>query len=68
MDSRDHETWNDRRHQQGSANDFCASRDDVAPLFVAEAYVRGKSKRVNLEDLRGHYVALVFYSSDFTFV
>jgi hypothetical protein len=68
MASRDAETFNNRHINQELDKDFCASRDDIAPLFVAEAYIRGQSKRVNLEDLRGHYVALVFYSSDFTFV
>jgi len=47
---------------------FCASRDDNAPDFQAEAIVHGQLRTVSLSEYRGHYVLLFFYSSDFTFV
>ncbi|MDQ0339711.1 type VI protein secretion system component Hcp [Caldalkalibacillus uzonensis] len=47
---------------------FCASRDDMAPLFTAEAYVNEQIQTVRLEDLRGSWTVLFFYASDFTFV
>lgn len=47
---------------------FCATRDDLAPLFIAEAVIDRKIKKVNLEDYKGKWVILFFYPSDFTFV
>lgn len=47
---------------------FCATRDDYAPIFAAEAFVDGKIKEVKLEDYRGKWAVLFFYASDFTFV
>lgn len=47
---------------------FCASRDDLAPIFSAEAYVNGHIQTFNLEDFRGKWVILFFFASDFTFV
>lgn len=46
----------------------CASRDDLAPIFCAEALVHGKVKEVCLEEYKGQWLILFFYSSDFTFV
>ncbi|OFW80231.1 MAG: hypothetical protein A2201_02700 [Alicyclobacillus sp. RIFOXYA1_FULL_53_8] len=51
-----------------SAQPNCASRDDLAPSFCAEALVHGKVKEVCLEDYKGQWLVLFFYSSDFTFV
>jgi alkyl hydroperoxide reductase subunit AhpC len=39
-----------------------------APLFSADAFVRGEKKTINLQDYRGKWVFLFFYSSDFSFV
>ncbi|AGK53857.1 peroxiredoxin [Bacillus sp. 1NLA3E] len=52
------------------ASTFCAQTTDLAPLFFAEAYdnVEKKIKEVRLESLRGKWVILFFYASDFTFV
>lgn len=47
---------------------FCASRDDTAPLFAAEAYLNKHIQTVRLKDLRGSWAVLFFYASDFTFV
>ena len=49
---------------------FCAQTNDLAPLFVAEAYdnAEKKIKEIRLESYRGKWVILFFYSSDFTFV
>ena len=48
----------------------CAQTNDPAPLFRAEAYdqIGRKFKEINLEDYKGKWVILFFYSSDFTFV
>ncbi len=47
---------------------FCATRDDKAPLFSAEAVIDTSIKQVNLDDYKGKWVILFFYPSDFTFV
>lgn len=47
---------------------FCASRDDIAPLFSAESYSNNQIQEINLEDYKGKWVILFFYASDFTFV
>ncbi len=47
---------------------YCPSRDDKAPLFHAEAFVKGTVKNIRLTDYLGKWVVLFFYSSDFTFV
>jgi alkyl hydroperoxide reductase subunit AhpC len=49
---------------------FCAQTGDTAPLFTAEAYynTEKKIKPVSLKQLRGKWVILFFYGSDFTFV
>ena len=44
------------------------SRDDQAPLFIAEAYYRGKQVTIDLKNYLGKWVMLFFYSSNFTFV
>ena len=44
------------------------SRDDQAPLFIAEAYYRGKQVTIDLTEYLGKWVMLFFYSSNFTFV
>lgn len=46
----------------------CVTRDDVAPLFQADAFVNGSAKKIKLSDYKGDWVVLFFYSSDFTFV
>ncbi|SFB08647.1 AhpC/TSA family protein [Bacillus sp. UNCCL13] len=47
---------------------FCATRDDYAPLFSADAMVNGEIKKVHFNDYKGKWVLLFFYPSDFTFV
>jgi hypothetical protein len=47
---------------------YCASRDDIAPLFTAEAIVNEKIEKVSLTNYRDSWVILFFYASDFTFV
>lgn len=47
---------------------FCATRDDSAPAFSAEAYVKGEIQTLNSEDFHGKWRILFFYASDFTFV
>lgn len=47
---------------------YCATRDDQAPLFTAEALINGNIEKINLEDYKGKWVILFFYPSDFTFV
>jgi len=39
-----------------------------APDFTAEAFVKDKIQKVNLNKLRGKWVVLAFYPADFTFV
>lgn len=47
---------------------FCATRDDLAPLFTAEVVVDRSIRKINLDDYKGKWVILFFYPSDFTFV
>ncbi|MBP1930808.1 peroxiredoxin [Ammoniphilus resinae] len=47
---------------------YCATRDDIAPLFETDGYYNGESKTFNLSNYSGKWVILFFYSSDFTFV
>lgn len=47
---------------------FCASRDDLAPTFSAEAYLNEQIYTLNIEDFREKWKILFFYASDFTFV
>jgi alkyl hydroperoxide reductase subunit AhpC len=47
---------------------FCATIDDYAPLFSADAIIDGQIKKVHLNDYKGKWVLLFFYPSDFTFV
>ncbi|MBT4110434.1 redoxin domain-containing protein [Candidatus Woesearchaeota archaeon] len=42
--------------------------NEQAPKFTAEALHQGEIKKVNLDDYKGKWVALVFYPADFTFV
>jgi hypothetical protein len=48
----------------------CAQPTDFAPSFTAEAWdpIMKQITHVRLEDFRGKWVILFFYSSDFTFV
>jgi len=39
-----------------------------SPEFVLEAFHDGEIKKINSSDLKGKWVALVFYPADFTFV
>jgi alkyl hydroperoxide reductase subunit AhpC len=39
-----------------------------APDFAADAFVKGEIKSINLQDYKGKWVVLLFYSGDFTFV
>jgi peroxiredoxin (alkyl hydroperoxide reductase subunit C) len=41
---------------------------DKAPDFTAEAYHRGKIQEIQLSHYQGHWVVLLFYPADFTFV
>lgn len=49
---------------------FCAQTSDPAPLFSAEAFFNSDKsiKNISLNQLRGKWVILFFYGSDFTFV
>lgn len=42
--------------------------NDPAPEFTAQAFADGEVKNVSLRELRGKWVALVFYPADFTFI
>jgi alkyl hydroperoxide reductase subunit AhpC len=48
----------------------CAQTNDPAPSFSAEAYFNSEKKirTISLNELRGKWVVLFFYGSDFTFV
>jgi len=46
----------------------CFRLEEPAPAFKAPAYHRGREIEVGLEDFRGRWLLLFFYSSDFTFV
>jgi peroxiredoxin (alkyl hydroperoxide reductase subunit C) len=41
---------------------------DKAPDFKAGAYYRGKIQEIQLSHYQGHWVVLLFYPADFTFV
>lgn len=41
---------------------------NMAPFFTADSYFQGHKKKINLQDYRGKWVFLFFYSSDFSFV
>ena len=41
---------------------------DKAPDFKAEAYYRGGTQEIQLAHHQGHWVVLLFYLADFTFV
>ena len=45
-----------------------AEINQIAPMFVAEAYHEGQIKNIDLENYRGKWVVLFFYPADFTFV
>jgi hypothetical protein len=47
---------------------FCATRDDLAPLFTADSLVNGEIRKLSLEQYKGKWMLLFFYTSDFTFV
>jgi NADH-dependent peroxiredoxin subunit C len=47
---------------------FCASRDDKAPVFSAEAFLNGQIQTLKLEEMRGKWLIVFFYASNFTFV
>lgn len=40
----------------------------LAPTFSTNSYTNGDVKNVSLQDYRGKWVILFFYSGDFTFV
>ena len=40
----------------------------TAPGFSAEAFADADKKTIKLDDYRGRWVVLFFYSGDFTFV
>jgi len=40
----------------------------AAPNFCAQAYMAGAEKQVCLNDFKGKWLLLLFYSSDFSFV
>ena len=42
--------------------------NEIVPDFEAESYQNGKFGKVKLSDLKGKWVAVVFYPADFTFV
>jgi peroxiredoxin (alkyl hydroperoxide reductase subunit C) len=41
---------------------------DKAPDFKAEAYYGGSIQEIQLAHYQGHWVVLLFYPADFTFV
>ncbi len=56
------------KNTPGNTEAFCATLEDKAPLFTAEAVIDRKIAKINLEDFRGKWILLFFYPSDFTFV
>lgn len=46
----------------------CFTLEEQAPSFCSQAYYCGKEIEVCLDDFRGEWLLLFFYSSDFTFV
>jgi len=41
---------------------------DKVPDFKAKAYYRGATQEIELSHYQGHWVVLLFYPADFTFV
>ncbi len=41
---------------------------DKGPDFKAKAYYRGATQEIQLSHYQGHWVVLLFYPADFTFV
>ena len=41
--------------------------NELAPDFVADAYVDGEIKKIKLSDYKGKWLVLFFYPADFTF-
>ncbi|TYS00330.1 redoxin domain-containing protein [Rossellomorea vietnamensis] len=60
----------DYRGNQEGDQFFCAQTSNPAPLFSAEAFFNADKsiKNISLNQLRGKWVILFFYGSDFTFV
>lgn len=46
----------------------CFLLEEPAPEFCAPAYYRGEQIEVCLNECRGKWAVVFFYSSDFTFV
>ena len=42
--------------------------NDTLPEMALEAYQQEQIKKINLADFRGHWLVMVFYPADFTFV
>jgi peroxiredoxin 2/4 len=40
----------------------------TAPGFTTNALINGQDKNISLQDYRGKWVLLFFYSADFTYV
>lgn len=40
----------------------------AAPDFSANAFVKGQNQNIRLNDYRGKWVLMFFYSGDFSFV
>ncbi|EDL65900.1 hypothetical protein BSG1_16630 [Bacillus sp. SG-1] len=60
----------DNKANQPANDYFCAQTNDFAALFSAEAFYNSDKeiRTITLEELRGKWVVLFFYGSDFTFV
>ena len=52
----------------GCQERHCFRLEEAAPKFRLPAYYCGREITVSLEECRGSWVGLFFYSSDFTFV
>lgn len=46
----------------------CFKLEEMAPEFCTPAYYQGREIEVCLNNYRGRWLLLFFYSSDFTFV
>lgn len=46
----------------------CFRLEEPAPAFRAPAYHLGREIEISLDEFRGRWLLLFFYSSDFTFV
>lgn len=46
----------------------CFNIGETAPDFTLEGVVMGEQDIITLSDYRGQWVALFFYSADFTFI